>query len=72
MGFNPFDVGMKELAGLKGLTYLDLNFTKVTDVSLKEFRQLKSLNKLYVAGTVLSDVGVAELQKALPACKIVR
>jgi hypothetical protein len=33
---------------------------------------LKSLQSLNIRGTEISDAGVAELQKALPACRIVR
>ncbi|HEV3438242.1 MAG TPA: hypothetical protein VG122_12835 [Gemmata sp.] len=44
----------------------------MTDMGLKELAQLKKLAVLDLAVTKVTDAGVAELQKALPQCKIWR
>ncbi len=64
--------GLKEVvAKLPKLTYLDLGRTKITDVGLKEVAKMKQLKELDLtnAKTVTKE-GVAELQEALPKCKI--
>jgi hypothetical protein len=67
------DAGLKELAELKGLKELHLQETKVTDAGLKELAGLKGLQELHLRGCrEVTDAGVAELQKALPDCKIRR
>jgi hypothetical protein len=67
------DEGMKTLAGLKGLETLDLSYTQVTDGGLKELAGLKGLKTLALFNCKgVTDAGVAELQKALPDCKITR
>jgi hypothetical protein len=66
------DDGLKELADLKNLTWLDLRDTRVTDVGLKELARMKKLRHLLLHNTHVTDVGVAALQKALPKCKINR
>ena len=67
------DAGLKELADLPGLEDLSLTFCEgVTDAGLKELAGLKGLRKLYLFGTKVTDAGVADLQKALPDCKINR
>ena len=67
------DAGLKELAGLKTLQSLGLVQTKVTDAGLKELAGLKSLQTLRLIATArVTDAGVAELQKALPKCKVLR
>ena len=66
------DAGLKELKHLKQLTSLDLSHTKVTDAGLKELADLKQLTTLNLEGTKVTADGVADLQKALPGCKISR
>ena len=67
------DAGLKELKDLKQLTTLDLDGTKVTDAGLKELKDLKQLTSLNLMNTEqVTDDGVADLQKALPGCKISR
>ncbi len=65
------DVGLKEVAKLRQLTLLDLTGTQITDAGLKEVAKLQKLKELDLtnAKTVTKE-GVAELQKALPKCKI--
>ena len=60
-GRNVTDAGLKELAGLKSLQYLNLSATNVTDVGLKEFAGLKSLDALTLNGTKVTDAGLKEL-----------
>jgi hypothetical protein len=66
------DVGLRELAALPSLTWLDLRDTRVTDVGLKGLAGRKNLATLLLQGTQVSDAGVAELYKALPKCAIRR
>ena len=49
-----------------------LNRTRVTDASLKELKDLKQLTHLNLIHVKVTDDGVADLQKALPGCKITR
>src|SRR5438093_1309967 len=66
------DAGLKELAHLKQITSLNLRATGVTDAGLKELKDLKQLTSLNLAETKVTADGVADLQKALPGCKITR
>ncbi|MCY2990029.1 MAG: hypothetical protein NTY19_19470 [Planctomycetota bacterium] len=51
---------------------VDLRDTQVTDAGLEHLRGLTQLIFLDLANTQVTDKGVAELQKALPNCKITR
>ena len=64
------DAGLKELKHLKQLTTLNLSRTRVTDAGLKELADLKQLTTLNLEGTKVTADGMADLQKALPGCKI--
>lgn len=64
------DAGMKHLAGFEKLERLNLFATSVTDAGLKDLAALKSLKSLDLSRTKATAAGVAELQKALPNCKI--
>src|SRR5207237_1146037 len=66
------DAGLKELKDLKQLTTLGLSHTQVTDAGLKELADLKQLTSLSLGSTKVTADGVADLQKALPGCKITR
>lgn len=66
------DEGLRHLAGLKELTKLGLSYTRVSDAGLKHLAGLKSLRALHLYGTKVTDKGVAQLQKALPRCRISR
>src|SRR5437588_378616 len=68
-GTKVTDAGLKELKDLKQLTTLFLFATPVTNAGLKELKDLTSLN---LAETRVTADGVADLQKALPGCKITR
>ena len=66
------------MAKLQKLTSLALGSfypenRKITDAGLKEVAKLQKLTSLKIYGmanTKISDAGVANLQKALPNCKI--
>ncbi len=64
------NAGLKELAGLKNLTWLDLRDTRVTDAGLKELAGLKNLTTLQLRGTGVTEAGIARLRQALPGCEI--
>jgi len=64
--------GLKEVvAKLQNLTWLSLHGTQITDAGLKEVAKMKQLKELDLKNTkTITKEGVAELQKALPKCKI--
>ena len=64
------DDGLVHLQELTQLEILWLDSTRVTDAGLVHLKGLTQLKKLYLRGTQVTDAGVAELQKALPNCKI--
>jgi hypothetical protein len=66
------DAGLEHLQGLTQLDTLMLDNTKVTDVGLDRLKGLTKLQHLLLNHTQVTDAGVAELQKALPNCKIIR
>jgi hypothetical protein len=49
---------------------LALSDTQVTDAGLKLLVALKQLESLDLRNTMVTDAGVAELQRALPNCRI--
>ena len=55
------DARLKELAGLKSLTILNLGGTKVTDAGLKELTEIKSLTGLGLRFTAVTDTGMKQL-----------
>jgi len=65
------DSGLEHLKGLKNLTYLGLDSTSITDVGLQHLTGLSKLTTLRTSGTKVTPQGIADLQKALPKCKIV-
>ena len=71
------DAGLKEVAKLQKLKKLYLLDTKITDAGLKELTKLQQLERLDLYDHTMpydepqiTKAGVAELQKALPNCKI--
>ena len=66
------DAGLMHLKGLTNLEELGLSSTRVTDAGLVHLKGLTKLEKLGLVGTQVTDAGVAELQKALPKCRISR
>ena len=64
------DMGLKEVAKLTQLSTLVLDDTPITDMGLKEVARLTQLQYISLLGTQVTDASVADLQKALPNCKI--
>ena len=52
------DTGMKQLAGLKHLTFLSLAYTKVTPAGLKELKGLKKLKRFELENEKIDDATV--------------
>ena len=65
------DSGLLHLKDLKNLKKLGLGLTPVTDLGLQHLHGLKNLESLDLQETKVTPQGIAELQKALPNCKIV-
>ena len=68
--------GLVHLKGMTWLHVLGLGGTHVTDAGLVHLKELANLQTLWLNylgnGTKVADAGVAELQKALPNCKITK
>ena len=65
------DRGLKDVSRLTNLTYLNLRYiSRITDPGIKELVKCKQLENLYLGHTQITDTAEAELQKALPNCKI--
>jgi len=64
------DDGLEQLKGLTDLYEVTLSGTKVTDDGLKHLHEMPLLETVNLEDTAVSGKGVAELQKALPACRI--
>ncbi len=63
---------MHHTKALTKLEELDLGTTGIGDAGLEHLRGLTQLEQLDLSYTQVTDAGVAELQKALPNCKIDR
>jgi hypothetical protein len=71
-GSDVTNSGLIHLRSLKKLQNLNLSFIEVSDAGLVEVKGLTSLKILWLSGTTVSDAGVADLQAALPSCRIIR
>ena len=60
------DAGLKHLARLKKLQWLDLRSARVTGEGLKHLAGLKRLRWLYLPWLDETDRDVADLEEALP------
>ena len=69
-GSGVTDSGLVQLQGQTDLAYLNLGKTRVTDTGLIHLQTLTRLRYLNLCGTRVSDAGVAELEHALPNCRI--
>ena len=65
------DDGMKHVAKLKDLTYLNIYDTKVSDAGLEHLKELKNLQKLFVWKSAVTEAGMKKLNESLPDLKIV-
>ncbi len=64
------DAGLEHVKKLVHLERLFLDGTGVTDAGLEHLKGLTELRVLQLYATQVTDAGVANLQKALPNCKI--
>jgi hypothetical protein len=58
------------LAGVAKLESVSIPGNPLTDKDLAEFKKLKGLKNLDVGATQVTAAGVADLQQALPDCRI--
>lgn len=64
---------VSDLSPLRGLTQLeDLHFADTQVSDLSPLRELTNLGSVYLTSTQVTDKEVADLQTALPTCKITR
>ena len=66
------DATLAVLKDARCLTTLWLDRCRITDDGLRELAGMASLRRLDVRGTAISDAAVAELQRALPNCRIIK
>ena len=64
------NAGLRDIAKMQNLTRLYLGGTKITDAGLKDIAKLQKLRTLYLKDTKITVENAAELQKALPKCRI--
>ena len=64
------DGDLVHLKGLIDLKILYLGATQITDAGLVHLKGMTQLERLDLSETQVTDAGVAELQKAIPNCKI--
>ena len=66
------DDGLVQLAALTKLEWLSLHLTPITNSGIVHLKCLTKLRDLHLSVTLVTDIGIAELQEALPNCKIHR
>jgi hypothetical protein len=72
-GTQVTDNGLRTVSGLSRLEWLDIDATEITDKGLRHLEAMRNLRHLSVTQCPnITDTGVAELQRALPKCKIYR
>lgn len=64
------DAVIRQLSAMRKLETLDLSNNPVTDKALAELKPIKTLMQLKLVATNVTAAGIADLQKALPNCKI--
>ena len=64
------DADLVHLKGLTNLEELGLFDTQITDAGVEHLAGLTNLTSLNLLQTKITDAGIAELQKALPKCRI--
>ena len=68
----PSDEALNGIDCLRNLRILVLSSDRITNAGLQHVKRLTHLKTLCLSGTKITDQGVAELQKALPNCRIFR
>ena len=71
-GKDVTDADLAHVARMTGVVEVNLGGTGLGDAGLEHLKGLTNLQTLYLGGTKITDAGVADLQKALPNCKIVK
>jgi hypothetical protein len=67
------DDGLRTVSELRGLILLGLDGASISDSGLRNLEKMSTLRGLYLRGCPnVTEEGVAQLQKALPNCKVVR
>jgi hypothetical protein len=66
------DTGVQYLTRFKKISFMNLTRTKMTDAGLAHCNRLTGLKDLHVYETGVTAAGIADLQAALPKCKIHR
>ena len=66
------DEGLVHIAKLTDLEWLSLHGNLITDKGIIHLKGLKKLKELHLKLTLVSPFGVAELEEALPNCKITK
>ncbi len=69
-GTNIGDAGLEHLKSLASLQHLDLSGTKITDRGLAHLKEIRTLNGLTIARCQVTPAAFADLQAALPQCRI--
>ncbi|MDO8589325.1 MAG: P-loop NTPase fold protein [Armatimonadota bacterium] len=62
-GTGVTDAGLREIAKLTNLQWLDLSRTGVTDAGLREIAKLTNLQELGLSGTGVTDAGLREIAR---------
>ena len=65
------NASLRNLRGLAGLRVLALQGNPITDAGLEHLKKLANLDELRLVDTEVTSKGVADLQAALPNCKII-
>jgi serine/threonine protein kinase/Leucine-rich repeat (LRR) protein len=65
------DDGLEHLRGLTKLSSLQLQGTQVSDRGLEHLKSLTNLQEILLYDTKVTSAAIADLQKALPKCRIV-
>jgi hypothetical protein len=66
------DAGLVHLTGLGELRNLSVSGLPISDHGLVHLKRLTNLKSLTLRDTQITDADFADLQKALPNCKITR
>jgi Leucine-rich repeat (LRR) protein len=64
------DEKIEILKDLRGLKYLNLSGTKISDKCFRQLEKVPDLKRLYVYGTPLTHKGVRRLNHYLPKCTV--
>ena len=66
------DDGLQSIANLPNLGILEIKSVAVTDAGLLHLRKMTALRQVRLATPAVTDRGIADLQSALPHCRVGR